>query len=438
MRYLLALMMAVACTPASDVEAPTDTETTPVSTTVTSTDPDPWSCTEITPTVTANGIYQEVETAHYRMSLAVTPERATELGRFAEAAYSAMADRFGAEPTGGPMEVNLYPDVGAFEDAIRADGLTPPSGAGGYYHPSSQTAYVLAAPTQYYEDTILLHEMLHQFHYLARTENENVPSWYAEGLAEAWSRHDWDLSCLRLGRIPLLTQEDAYAQALEALASGLDLTAILTEEVTPSRPEGMALFQYLDRTYPEDFAVFRDAMDAHSTDPLGDFQAIFGDPEAVAEDLATWIETHQEPLAPVYLEWIHRTPSTVASIFVNGVSSFARVKAPPETFTVDVHAGTGAWTGGVLLSWDGYDDYTAAFASSQGSVSIFEVIGGDVAWFDIGTAPDLIDGKHTWTLTHEASTASFEINGAGFSHDLAQSPSAGLSVYDSDLMFELP
>ena len=228
MKFLIPLFLVVACTSASD-DVDVDETTTPPTTTENptgpTTDPDPWFCTEATPTVTPNGLYQDVETEHYRMSLAVTPERAEELGRFAEAAYAAMADRFGAEPTDLPLEVNLYPDVAAFEAAIRADGLTPPSGAGGYYHPSSKTAYVLAAPTQYYEDTILLHEMLHQFHYLSRTGNVNVPTWYAEGLAEAWSRHDWDLECLRLGRIPLLTQEDAYDQALDELSGGLALSS---------------------------------------------------------------------------------------------------------------------------------------------------------------------------------------------------------------------
>ena len=440
MKFLIPHFLVVACTSASD-DVDVDETTTPPTTTKNptgpTTDPDPWFCTEATPTVTPNGLYQDVETEHYRMSLAVTPERAEELGRFAEAAYAAMADRFGAEPTDLPLEVNLYPDVAAFEAAIRADGLTPPSGAGGYYHPSSKTAYVLAAPTQYYEDTILLHEMLHQFHYLSRTGNVNVPTWYAEGLAEAWSRHDWDLECLRLGRIPLLTQEDAYDQALDELSGGLALSSILTESEVPSRPVGMAVFQHLDRTYPEDFASFRAAMDDHTADPLGEFEALFGDADLVAEDVTTWIADNQEPMIPVYLEWIHRTPQTVSSIFVNGVSSLARVKEPPATFEVDVHPGSGAWTGGILLSWDGYDAYAAAYASSDGSVSIFEVIGGDVSWFDIGTAPDPVDGKLSWTLTHSGGEAAFEINGEAFAHPIQQSPSAGLSVYDSDLLFEL-
>jgi len=438
MRSTILLLASLACTPADDVDADPPTADPPSPTgTGTTTDPDPWFCTDSTPTVTTNGIYQDVETAHYRMSLAVTPERATELGRFAEAAYAAMADRFGAEPSDLPLEVNLYPDVASFESAIRADGLTPPSGAGGYYHPDSKKAYVLVAPTQYYEDTILLHEMLHQFHYLSRTDNQNVPSWYAEGVAEAWSRHDWDLECLRLGRIPLLTQEDAYAQARDELTSGLDLPAILTESITPSRPVGMAIYQHLDRTYPEDFSDFRDAMDAHTDDPLGDFEAIFGDADAIAEDIAGSIDAYQEPMTPVYLEWIHRTPHTVSSLFVNGVSSLARVKNPPDVFEVDVHAGTGNWTGGVLLSWDGYDDYTAAYASSDGNVSIFEVIDGNVSWFDIGETPALDGGKLSWTLTHSGTDATFEINGAPFVQPIAQTPSAGLSVYDSDLLFEL-
>ncbi len=436
------MLLVVGCQRADDdatdpTTTTTETTTTDPTTDPTETDPDPWFCTDATPTVTPNGLYQDVETEHYRMSLAVTPERAVELGRFAEAAYDAMADYFGAEPTDLPMEVGLYPDVAAFEAAIIADGLSPPGGAGGYYHPDSKKAYALVAPTQYFEDSIVLHEMLHQFHYLARTDNSNVPGWYAEGVAEALSRHDWDLECLRLGRIPLITQEDAYQQARDELAGGLDLAAILTESSGASRPVSMAVYQHLDRTYPEGFSLFRDAMDGHTGDPLAEFEAIFGDANTIAADVEDWIEANQEPMTVVYIEWIHRTPTTAESLFVNGASSFARVKEPPSVFDVDVYASPGDWVGGVLLSWDGYSDYTAAYASSDGSVSIFEVIDGSVDWYDIGSAPALQDGMLSWSLSHSGGDAEFEINGEAFVQPVQQAPSAGFAVYDSDLLFEL-
>ena len=442
MRIALLLVLLLGCNQAAEDVSVDDTDEDPTTsvpdpTVDETTDADPWFCTDESPSVTADGIYQEVQTEHYQMRLAVTPERAVELGRFAEAAWDAMADYYGAEPTDLPLEVGLYPDRYAFDAAIIADGLTPPGGAGGYYHPDSKAAYALVPPTQYYEDSIVLHEMLHQFHFLARTGNQNVPSWFSEGTAEALSRHDWDLECLRLGRVPTLSQEDDYASAAAELSGGLDLTAVLTESSSPSRPVAMAIYQHLDRVHPDDFATFRDAMDGHTADPLGDFEAIFGDANAIGDDVVAWIDNNQEPMTPVYLEWIHRTPTTVESIFVNGASSFARVKVPPSVFEVDVHAGAGDWNGGVLLSWDDHSNYTAAFAASGGSVSIFEVIDGGVDWFDIGTAPALDGGKHTWTLSHSGGNAEFSIGEDSFEQPVQQAPSAGFAVYDSDLRFEL-
>ena len=176
--------------------------------------------------------------------------------------------------------------------------------------------------------------MIHQFQYLAVTGNDGIPTWYAEGIAEAWSRHDWDDGCIRLGRIPLLSQEDTYGAAREQIEGiGIDLPAIVTENVVPTRPVAMAIVQHLHTTDPDGFQAFRAEMDAHTTDPLGAFETHLGDATSLASDVESWIGDNQEPMNPVYVEWIHRGPRTVETLFVDGVSSMSLAKEPGDLST---------------------------------------------------------------------------------------------------------
>ncbi len=441
MRHVLLIALITACNKASDVDTtpptttPTGTQTT--QTTQTTGDGDPWFCAADVPVVTPlGGGIQQVETTHYSLTLAVTPKRAEELGYFAESAYLAMADRFGAEPTEAKLEVELYPDRSSFDAGIQADGLTPPNGAGGYYHPDSKKAYAIVQPTQYYEDVILLHEMIHQFQYLARTGNQNIPGWYTEGMAEAWSRHDWDLECLRIGRIPLVSQEDTYAAALSEIdAGGVPLEAILDESTSASRPMAMAIVQFLDQTYPAEFATFRDAMDNHTNDPVGDFISAIGQPAAIAGEIEGWIQNHQEPMSVVYLEWIHRGPQSVESLFVNGVSSLTRAKSTTDLSATLVPL-SDPWIGGFLVAWDGNSDNTAAFVDESGDVSFFEVSGGSVDWYSVGSVTAPGTDPVEISLTHSGGDAVLTVNGTEISAPILQSPAAGLAVYDADVRFD--
>lgn len=444
---LVAVLVVVGCTKgdggATDTGAiPTGTATgtatgTGTGSTQTTGDGDAWFCSTDSPTVTdlGNG-YQQVDTQHYTMQLAVTPERALELGHLAEAAWLAMSDRFGAEPAEPVLEVGLYPDRASFEGAILDDGVTPPPGAGGYYSTASKQAYALVPPTRYYEDIIVLHEMLHQFHYLSSTGNLGIPEWYAEGLAETWSRHDWDDRCLRMGRIPLVSQEDLYGIARQQLeADGLDLTAVVTGAESPTRAMAMAIFAYIEDTDPDGLVALRAELDAHTSDPLGAFQTHLGDPAVLQDQVVTWIADHQEPMNPVYLEWIHRTPTAVETLFVDGVLSMTLAKESGDLSATIVPRAE-PWIGGLLIGFEDTDNYTVALTEPGGEVSVFEVGGGTVDWFSVGTITPPEYGPVSLELTHSGGTAQISINGESVSHPLVHAEARGLAVYGTNLRFE--
>src|SRR5690606_4627791 len=111
--------------------------------------------------------------------------------------------------------------------------------AGGYYWPTNKTAYLFKQPTVYFTRMLFLHEVMHQFHHLARTKNKNPKAgWYTEGVAEYISRHFWDGEDLTLGILPIATLEDYAAKALERFEDeGFDLAAMIDGSAGSSRPE---------------------------------------------------------------------------------------------------------------------------------------------------------------------------------------------------------
>jgi hypothetical protein len=166
-------------------------------------------CAPATVTTTpVGGAAFTVETAHYQLYAEATQAQASEMGRLLEAAYEAFGAWFQAAPplaAGERLQVKYYADQTSWAAALAADGIAAPSEAGGYYAPSTKTAYLFQQGNPYYSHVLLVHEATHQYHFLARTKGQALPFWYAEGHAEYLSRHDWDDHCIRLGVIPMLS-----------------------------------------------------------------------------------------------------------------------------------------------------------------------------------------------------------------------------------------
>jgi len=136
-----------------------------------------------------------VETEHYALLAETDRAEAEELGRVLEAAWPQLEAFFGAAPDldgDERLPVRFFATKESFAAGLRADGIAPPA-SGGYYHPPNRTAWLWRQPTIYNTRCLLLHEVTHQFHFLARTGNRSLPqNWYVEGLAEHLGRHEWD------------------------------------------------------------------------------------------------------------------------------------------------------------------------------------------------------------------------------------------------------
>ena len=381
-----------------------------------------------------------VEGMHYRLLAQSSAEEALILSTILEASWFAMTDWFGQSPeltSEDLLNVEYYADYTSWQEAIIADGLDSPSG-GGLYHPSTETAYLFAQPTLYYSRQLMIHEAIHQFHHQARLGDHSLPGWYMEGHTEYLSHYDWDGGCIRLGRLPLLTQEDRPAAALAQIES-LDLQAHFSASESISRPLEWAIFRFFDKaddgTYAEQFTAFRDAMDGGSSDAIAEFTTAFGtNPSSFNNELQDWIRTEQQPMSPLYMEWQHENEDTLVGW--SDVFSIAPLKNATNHFELyfDIPESP-SWFGGVVLSYEDSSNWVAVGAGSDGRISTFEVIDGSAMWSDQDAAPTMEDGGYHFIVAHGETESTILVNNQALTLPLLFSPSGGAALNSSRIRF---
>jgi hypothetical protein len=401
-------------------------------------------CADVTPTVEPSLIGFRTQTEHYVLDLAVDEDEATELARLAETTWSAFESYFpGDVDLGGePLEAFLDVDETAWGDRIAADGLEVPWGAGGYFHTATDRAYLYAQPTVYFTRQLFLHELGHQFH-AASADTLGHPAWWAEGTAEFIARHDWDGECVRLGVQPRLTYEDMPANAVEDLdAEPLDLGAWIDGDDFPGRPLMLELFRFFE-THTErapGWLAVRDAFDLGQPPDAAAIAALIGvdDLADIEADFDAFVRADLEPMAPIWLEWLHRTPTSVQGWAFNGVMTAAQVKATPDAMSVTADSpAVAGGASGLLVAWDGSDDHTIVLLFGDGAVSRWHIADGQLDWTDVATIDAPGDDPVSFAITgYGDDEVQVTIEGTAIDVPIEASPAAGLAVYDSDVIFE--
>jgi hypothetical protein len=363
-------------------------------------------------------------------------DEAENLAALAELATEGFAASFGAA-TAGPLEAFVAADQAGFQAQLAADGLGPVEGAGGYYEPSNGRAYLYRQPTAYYSRVLLLHELVHQWQDAVET-NGGLPVWYVEGLAEALSRHHWDGTCLQLRVRPLLSWEDAGAAALAELDT-VDVAAVLAGGDV-SRPTAQELVRLLtsDPIFAEGFSAWRaDVGAGASATDLDAFAATIAPLDEVADAYAAWVRLDQEPMTPVWLDWI---PLGAGSAYgASDVSSAARLKAGVDTFSMTTGAPTGGANVGTVYGYDpATGDIELAFVSADGSVSRFAVLAGSVAWDVLGSAPVSapVSGGVVWSQSAGEGTTTVTVGDTQVELPRTLPAAGGLALYAGEAVFE--
>jgi hypothetical protein len=390
--------------------------------------PAPTFCTSETPTVAQSdgGPGLEVTTTHYDLYAETTAADATDMARLLEASGAAFASWFERPQPASRLRVKYFANETAFTAGLAADGISLSGEAGGYYAPSTETAYLYKQGNPYYSHVLLVHEATHQFHYLTRLKVASPPFWYVEGHAEYLSRHDWDGQCVRLGVMSLLSWEDLPAQAL---AEGtIDVASIIDGSTTGTRADAWAIFRYLDTgSFRSAFASYRDAFDAN-TSPS--FDTLVTPAGALSAPIASWLPGAQEPMKPIFTEWIHVGPAAV-DVDTPGVFSLAIVKSTTPThlqasFTVPT---SGAFDVGVVVAYTDSTHYVGVVHGNDGNVRTFTA-NGSAIWNNVGTAPAPSNGVESIAVDFSGGMAHVTFNGASVDVS-APAPHAGLAANDT-------
>jgi hypothetical protein len=403
-------------------------------------------CAASDPVVTAEGpgAYR-VQTEHYDLYVEAGEARAAELGKLVESAYGELVERFEIAPptaSGERLEGRYYATFDAFVAGMMADGVMASEEAAGYFDPGTRRFYVSDQPSPYYDQVLLLHEAVHQFHLLGRAAGTSLPFWYVEGLAEHLGRHDWDGACVRLGVLPTLSWEDLPADALALeQGAGLEVGAIVDGSAGPSRPAAWALTHFLDRgddgAHRAAFDAFRAQVDTTGDASLANFTALVGDPTQLGGSLSAWLPTSQEPMRPVYTEWTHVGPGEVVGESP-GVFSIAVTRQSPAHFeTRYAVPDAAAWSAGLVLGYDAPGEFSALVVDSTGALRTFTATNGGAVWGDAGTAPATLDDGTGELVVDRAPDGMLQvrINGAQLDFTSEATPRPGLAIHDARVRF---
>jgi len=390
--------------------------------------PAPTFCTSETPTVAQSeaGPGLEVTTTHYDLYAETTSADATDMARLLEASGAAFASWFQKPQPSARLKVKYYADQSAFVAGLAADGVSIGLDAGGYYAPSTQTAYLFKQGNPYYSHVLLVHEATHQFHFLTRLKNSSPAFWYVEGHAEYLSRHDWDGQCVRLGVMSLLSWEDLPAQALNEGGS-IDVPSIVGGQKTGTRADAWAIFRYLDTGAQRTaFQAFRDAYDANTAPS---FDSLVAPASSLVSPIASWLPSAQEPMKPIFTEWIHVGPAAV-DVDTPGVFSLAIVKSATPTHFEAKFAVSGSFDVGVVVTYTDSTHYIGVVHGSDGNVRTFTA-NGTAIWNNVGTAPAPSNGQESFSVDFSGGMAHVTFNGSAPIDVAAATPRVGLAANDT-------
>ena len=206
----------------------------------------------------------EFATAHVRAKGDVGAERLAEFTRLGEAGWPHWKAYFGTEPKGDrlPMRMDVRKDRDGFLAAVRAAGVTGEMpGAGGYYDPRTRTSFLYLQPHVSSSRLLVLHELTHQFQYLALQDNvpDRSPTWHAEGLAEHFGFHRRTGAAVEVGALDMVAIDDRPAECAKRVADGaFSAWKVGTGATAPDYTDAMTLLETFLRTKDEGLArVYR-------------------------------------------------------------------------------------------------------------------------------------------------------------------------------------
>ncbi|MBK9974409.1 MAG: hypothetical protein IPP14_06520 [Planctomycetes bacterium] len=317
------------------------------------------------------------ESQHYRLGTDTPAETAREYLKVLEAAWPQYEAFLGKSPAlKNDERLNIYflETQDGWLSKLKADHVEIPVGAGGYYWPGNRNVYLWRQPTLYTSRQLLIHEAMHQFHYIACCNNVGPKDvWYIEGVVEYLSRHFWDGQTLTLGVVPMCSLEDYPRLALDLFErDDFDLAAMIDGQRACTRPEQWALVRYLclaeEGKLKPAWQNLAARLNAGETGKAA-FRQALGEPAKLQPKIKEWLKTQQEPMVPVWNEWWGLAPGAVAG--TAKVTSGCRARQDASSFSATLHLpAQGPWKGGLLIGFEDSATYAVALFDNAGGISV--------------------------------------------------------------------
>jgi hypothetical protein len=174
-------------------------------------------------------------------------------------------------------------------------------------------------------------------------------------------------------------------------------------------------------------------MDTGSTEASKTFEDLLGPASSLATPLGEWLPTSQQPMRPIFTEWVHRGPTSVLA-YSPGVFSLAVVKASATHIesTFDVPA-TGPFRVGVVIGFDDPQTFKAIVVDRDGALHSFVAQSGQAFWYAAGkVAP--FDSATTGKLVVDldgSMQATLTVNGIATMHDTEFTSKVGVALNDA-------
>ncbi len=317
-----------------------------------------------------------LESAHYRLTAWPPFAEGEEYLRLAEALYAQLKVHFEAEPPPGrKLEVLFWPDAESFRKGGEADGVAAGAlGAGGVYWTGTRRAYFWRQPSANFTRHLFLHEMTHQFHYLAVMDNQaRCPAWYSEGLAEHFGYHRWDGTRLETGVDDVLgLEEDIPRMVEEARAGKFDVVAVVDGTRGADKPPSWAAVHWLlSSADPKVTARFRAAERKmwRGLKGRGLVDAVLGpDGKAAREAARAWLAGIRTTWK---IEWIHWDALGSAIVGESAVVALVRTReAPPGAPFVEASVSCAGASAGLVLSFRTTGDFLAIYRRPGGRIDL--------------------------------------------------------------------
>lgn len=356
------------------------------------------------------------ESAHYQLLLAPPCGEGEEYLRLAEALYAELDRHFGAHPPDGEkLRVGLWPDFSSYQRGGLADGIPLEAlAAGGLYWTGTRRAYLWRQPSANFTRHLFLHELTHQFQFLAVMQNQaRAPGWYTEGLAEHFGYHRWDGARLESGVEDVLgLEEDIPHLAEQGRAGSYDLARVVDDRAGADKPPSWAALHYLlagpDAGLRQRFRALEPRLWAGelSGTALGDALFVEGREQANA-DACRWLCGLRTTWK---IEWIHWDARGAELVGESTVVALVRTRASWSAASfVEATLREQSGSAGLVLGFRSTGDFLAIYRRPSGRLELVRRVPDGwraLAWSDgpAGTSVRLraeLDARGRVRVLHE-------------------------------------